>query len=90
MSTSTGRLFTVFVRFADETTARRMMPDGGTTRRRIHAAQIATRARAEQVAVACQTYLDQHYPGSSAWAGPLSTDRAMPRRRPPGYPIGRS
>jgi hypothetical protein len=71
MSTSTGGSFTVFVRFADEKTARRMTPNGGTTRRRTHAAQIVTRERAEQVAVECQAYLDEHYPGSSAWAGPF-------------------
>lgn len=71
MSTLTGRSFAVFVRFADEQTARRMTPDGGTTCRRVHAAQIATRERAEQVAAECQTYLDEHYPGSSAWAGPV-------------------
>jgi hypothetical protein len=65
------RRWAVFVRFADEKTARRMTPDGGTTRRRIHAAQIATKQRAEQVAGECQTYLDEHHPGSSAWAGPF-------------------
>lgn len=63
--------FAIFVRFADEKTTRRMTPDGGTTRRRVHAAQIATRDEADRVAKECQAYLDQHHPGSSAWAGPF-------------------
>jgi hypothetical protein len=60
--------FTVFVRFAGEKTARRLTPDGGTTRRRVHAALIDSRSKADPIAIECQEYLDRHHPGSTAWA----------------------
>lgn len=66
-----SKCFTIFVRFADEKTARRMTPHGDTTRRRVHAAQIATRDKADRVAQECQAYLDEHHPGSRAWAAPF-------------------
>jgi hypothetical protein len=77
MSTSTGRSFAVFVRFADEKTARRMTPDGGTTRRRVHAAQIATRERAEQVAVELSDLPRRAPPGQFGLGRPVLTDRLM-------------
>ncbi|WNV83123.1 hypothetical protein [Umezawaea sp. Da 62-37] len=64
------RRFTVFVRFPDEKTARRATPDGGTTRRKVHAA-ILTRAQAERVVELSRSYLDEHHPGSQVWIAPF-------------------
>jgi hypothetical protein len=61
----------VFVRFANEKTAQRLQPNGSTTRRKVHAAMFQTMERAEEVARECQEYLDQHVPGSRAWAAPF-------------------
>lgn len=64
------RRYTVFVRFPDEKTARRATADGGTTRRKIHAA-ILTRAEAERVVELSLPYLDEHHPGSRVWIAPF-------------------
>lgn len=63
--------YTVFVRFADKTKALRLAPDGTTTNRRTHAAMIDTREQAEEAVGKCQSYLDEHHPGSKAWAAPF-------------------
>lgn len=64
------RRFTVLVRFPDEKTARRTTPDGGTTRRKVHAA-ILTRAEAERVVELSRPYLDEHEPGTRMWLAPF-------------------
>ncbi|UUV32130.1 hypothetical protein NQK81_01395 [Amycolatopsis roodepoortensis] len=63
------RRFTVFVRYPDEKTAHRVTPDGGTTRRKIHAA-ILTHAQAERVIELSRSYLDEH-PGTRMWIAPF-------------------
>jgi hypothetical protein len=37
----------------------------------VHAAIFTSAERAEQVVGECQTYLDEHYPGSRAWTTPF-------------------
>lgn len=64
------RRWTVFVRFPDEKTARRATADGGTTRRKVHAA-ILTRAEAQRVIELSRPYLDEHEPGTRMWIAPF-------------------
>jgi hypothetical protein len=70
-SGASDRRWTVLVRFADQKITQRLMPNGNTTRKRVHAAIFTSAERAEQVAGECQTYLDEHYPGSRAWTAPF-------------------
>ncbi|WP_158854316.1 hypothetical protein [Saccharothrix deserti] len=62
--------YTVFVRFPNEKTTRRVTADGGTTRRKVHAA-ILTRAQADLVVELSRPYLDEHEPGTQMWIAPF-------------------
>jgi hypothetical protein len=64
------RRYTVFVRFPDQKRAQRIMPNGHTTNRRVHAA-ILTRKEAERAAGLSRDYLDKEHPGSKVWIAPF-------------------
>lgn len=65
--------FPMFVWFAVDQTARHLTPNRRTTRRRVHAALIDSKTKADRVAAECQAYLDHHHLGSTARGARAST-----------------